>query len=176
MLLRARRPRAGRCGSSRRPTSQLDGATSADDTCVYVSFNALCLTPTIGGAEPMCLATTLTTETNEDLRMIVRLYSWRWGIEMFFWKFKRALGANSWRVFSSWDAIDRLLTAAHMAYLVLVLMMEFAKRGSTAAMRELMDRLEEVLRSRFARPVEEMTLGRFLRLIAMDFPNPCREG
>ena len=51
-----------------------------------------------------------------------------------------------------------LLTAAHMAYLVLVLMMEFAKRGSTAAMRELMDRLEEVLRSRFARPVEEMTL------------------
>ena len=124
----------------------------------------------------MYLATTLTTETNEDLRMIVRLYSWRWGIETFFWKFKQALGANSWRVFSSWDAIDRLLTAAHMAYFVLVLMMEFAKRGSTAAMRELMDRLEEVLRSRFARPVEEMTLGRFLRLITMDFPSPCRAG
>lgn len=141
-----------------------------------VSFNALCLTPTIGDAEPMYLATTLTTETNEDLRMIVRLYSWRWGIETFFWKFKQALGANSWRVFSSWDAIDRLLTAAHMAYLVLVLMMEFAKRGSTAAMRELMDRLEEVLRSRFARPVEEMTLGRFLRLIALDFPNPRLAG
>ena len=63
-----------------------------------------------------------------------------------------------------------------MAYLILVLMMEFAKRGNTAAMRELMDRLEEVLRSRFARPVEEMTLGRFLRLIAMDFPSPCRAG
>ena len=59
---------------------------------------------------------------------------------------------------------------------ILVLMMEFAKRGNTAALRELMDRLEEVLRSRFARPVEEMTLGRFLRLIAMDFPSPCRAG
>ena len=118
-----------------------------------VSFNALCLTPTIGDAEPMYLATTLTPETNEDFRMIVRLYSWRWGIETFFWKFKQALGADSWRVFSSWDAIDRLLRAAHMAYLILALMMEFAKRGNTAAMRELMDRLEEVLRSRFARPV-----------------------
>lgn len=152
---------------------QISVKTTAKET---VSFNALCLTPTIGNADPMYLATTLTTETNEDLRMIVRLYSWRWGIETFFWKFKQALGANSWRVFSSWDAIDRLLTAAHMAYLVLVLMMEFAKRGSTTAMRELMNRLEAMLRTRFARPVEEMTLGRFLRLIAMDFPSPCRAG
>jgi hypothetical protein len=152
---------------------QISVKTTAKES---VSFNALCLTPTIGNAEPMYLATTLTTEMNEDLRMIVRLYSWRWGIETFFWKFKQALGANSWRVFSSWDAIDRLLTAAHMAYLVLVLMMEFAKRGSTAAMRELMDHLEEGLRSRFARPVEEMTLGRFLRLIAMDFPSPYPAG
>ena len=124
----------------------------------------------------MYLATTLTTDTDEDLRMIVRLYSWRWGIETFFWKFKRALGADSWRVFSSWKAIDRLLTAAHMAYVVLVLLLEFAKRGRTAELRELMDRLEEILRSRFARPVEEMTLGRFLRLIAMDFPSPCSAG
>ena len=75
-------------------------------------------------------------------------------------------------MFSSWEAIDRLLTAAHMAYLVLVMMAEFAKRGKTAEMRELMERLEETLCSRFARPVEEMTLGRFMRLIAVDFPSP----
>jgi hypothetical protein len=141
-----------------------------------VSFNAVCLTPVNTDVEPMYLATTLTTETDEDLRMIVRLYSWRWGIETFFWKFKQALGADSWRVFSSWKAIDRLLTAAHMAYVVLVLLMEFAKRGRTSELRELMNRLEEILRSRFARPVEEMTLGRFLRLIAMDFPSPCLAG
>jgi hypothetical protein len=137
-----------------------------------VSFNALCLRSGKENVDPMFLATTLTTETVQDLTTIVRLYSWRWGIETFFWTFKQALRADSWRVFSCWEAIDRLLAAAHMAYLVLVMMAEFAKRGRTAAMRALMVRLEQTLRSRFARPVEEMTLGRFLRLIAMDFPSP----
>lgn len=137
-----------------------------------VSFNALCLTPCRDDVEPMFLATTLTTETREDLRRIVRLYSWRWGIETFFWQFKQALGADGWRVFSCWEAIDRLLTAAHMAYLVLVLMVELAKRGRTTQLRDLMRRFKALLRSRFARPQEEITLGRFLRLIAMDFPSP----
>lgn len=137
-----------------------------------VSFNALCLTPEKESVDPMYLATTLTTETKEDLTRIVRLYSWRWGIETFFWTFKQALNCDSWRVFSSWEAIDRLLSAAHMAYLVLVMLAEFARRGRTTEMRELMGRLEAVLRLRFARPTEEMTLGRFIRLIAMDFPSP----
>ena len=137
-----------------------------------VSFNALCLTPEKESVDPMYLATTLTTETKEDLTRIVRLYSWRWGIETFFWTFKQALNCDSWRVFSSREAIDRLLSAAHMAYLVLVMLAEFARRGRTTEMRELMGRLEAVLRLRFARPTEEMTLGRFIRLIAMDFPSP----
>lgn len=141
-----------------------------------VSFNALCLTPDKEGVDPMHLATTLTTETKEDLTRIVRLYSWRWGIETFFWNFKRALNCNSWRVFSSWEAIDRLLTAAHMAYMVLVMLMEFAKRGRTVQIRGLMERLEETLQVRFARPTEGMTLGRFMRLIALDFPSPCLAG
>ena len=141
----------------------------------YLSFNALRLTPTKQGMEPMYLATTLTTETVQDLTRIVRLYSWRWGIETFFWTFKQAMGATQWRVFSSWQAIDRLLAAAHMAYLILVMIAEFAKRGRSAATRELMKRLSEMLRRRFARP-PEMTLGRFLRLIAMDFPSPRLAG
>lgn len=141
-----------------------------------VSFNALCLTPDKEGVDPMYLATTLATETKADLTRIVRLYSWRWGIETFFWTFKRALRCDTWRVFSSWEAIDRLLTAAHMAYLVLVMMAEFAKRGKTSEMQDLLKRLEETLRSRFARPVEEMTLGRFMRLIAVDFPSPSLAG
>jgi len=49
------------------------------------------------------------------------------------------------------------------------MMAEFAKRGKTVGMRELMGRLEEKLHSRFARPVDEMTLGRFMRLIASVF-------
>ena len=72
-------------------------------------------------------------------------------------------------------AIDQLLVAAHLAYLVLVMMADLAKRGRTTAARELMRRLAELLRCRFARP-PEMTLGRFLRLIAMDFPNPRLAG
>ena len=63
-----------------------------------------------------------------------------------------------------------------LAYLVLVMIVEFAKRGRTEEMRALKGRLEDTLRSRFARPVEELTLGRFLRLIAMDFPSPPRAG
>lgn len=141
-----------------------------------LSFNALCLTPTEAGVDPMFLATTLTTETSEDLTRIVRLYSWRWGIETFFWTFKQALRGDSWRVFSCWEAIDRLLTAAHLAYLALVMLAEFAKRGQTAAARGLMRRLNELLRCRFARQQEEMTLGRFMRLIAMDFPDPHLAG
>ncbi len=140
-----------------------------------VSFNVLCLTAVKEGPDPMFLATTLTTETVGDMTIIVRLYSWRWGIETFFWTFKQALRADSWRVFSCWEAIDRLLTAAHMAFLVLVMLAEFAKRGRTKAMRGLMRQLNELLRLRFARP-PVMTLGRFLRLIALDFPSPPLAG
>ena len=96
--------------------------------------------------------------------------------QTFFWMFKQAMGADSWRVFSCWQAIDRLLTAAHMAYVVLVLLMEFAKRGRTAELRGFMDRLKVIVRSRFARSAEPMTLGRFLRIIAMDFPSPYPSG
>lgn len=141
-----------------------------------VSFNALCLAPEKEGIDPMFLATTLTTETVEDLTTIVRLYSWRWGIETFFWTFKQALRADSWRVFSCWEAIDRLLAAAHIAYLVLVMMADFAKRRQTGTMHGLMRRFKALLRSRFARPQEELTMGRFLRLIAMDFPSPQTAG
>jgi hypothetical protein len=137
-----------------------------------VVFNAICLTPIKDDVEPMFLATTLTTETAADLRLIVKLYSWRWGIETFFWNFKQALNCDSWRVFSCWEAIDRLLTAAHMAYLVLVLLACLAKHGRTVVMRGLMKQFSVMLRCRFARPQEEMTLGRFLRFIAMDFPSP----
>lgn len=137
-----------------------------------VDFNALKLTPTKPDVEPMYLATTLPIDTKEELALIVRLYSWRWGIETFFWNFKQAFRADSWRVFSSWQAIDRLLTTAHMAYLLLVVLAIFAKRKASRALRALMDRFQALLRSRFARPLEELTFGRFLRLIAMDFPSP----
>ena len=123
----------------------------------------------------MFLATTLTTATTHDLMMIVKLYSWRWGIETFFWKFKEGLNARSWRVFSSWEAIDRLLSAAHMAYLVLVLLAEFAKQGRTTEMRQLWQEMGALLRRRFARP-PVMTLGRFFQLIAADFPSPHLAG
>lgn len=147
--------------------------TVATEGQEWVSFNVLCLTPENERVEPMFLATTLTTETVEELRMIVRLYSWRWGIETYFWKFKQAFRGASWRVFGSWDAIDRLLTAAHMAYLVLVVIAEFVRQGRAQVWLRLRQVLRGVLRERFAGS-PEMTLGRFFRLIAMDFPSPER--
>ena len=136
-----------------------------------VNFNAVCLTPTKENIDPMFLATTLPIDTKQELTLIVRLYSWRWGIETFFSKFKNGLNAKSWRVFSSWEAIDRLLAAAHMAYLILVMLAEFTCRGRTAATRLLARQMKEILRSRFARP-PELTLGRFLLLIASEFQSP----
>jgi hypothetical protein len=148
-----------------------------------IEFNALRLTPIKTGIEPMYLATTLPIDTNQELIRIARLYSWRWGIETFFWKFKQAFRADSWRVFSSWEAIDRLLTAAHIAYLTLLLFAEFVRRGQTVEIRALRRQFDEVLRRRFARWDEQLTLGRFMRLVAMDFPyrfsrseNPGAEG
>lgn len=140
-----------------------------------VSFNVACLVPLEDKLDPMYLATTLTTATVADLMMIVRLYSWRWGIETFFWKFKQALKAHSWRVFSCWEAIDNLLTAAHMAYLILILLAEFARKGQSGQMRLLMRKIEKILASRFAKP-PKLTLGRFFQIIAMDFPSPAFAG
>lgn len=140
-----------------------------------VSFNALCLTSLDGSRDPMFLATTLTTATVADVMLAVKLYSWRWGIETFFWKFKNGLGARSWRVYSSWRAINNLLTVAHMAYLIMAMLAELAKSGKTRAMRTLWERMEDVLRHRFARP-PTMTLGRFMTLLAMDFPSPILLG
>lgn len=138
-------------------------------------FNVLCLTPVREKLEAMLLASTLRTETVGDLVRIVRLYSRRWGIETFFWNFKQGLNADSWRVFSCWEAIDHLLEAALMAYLILLVLAESARRGRTAALREVWDWMEDMLRNRFARP-PEMTQGRFMRLLAMDFPSPCLAG
>lgn len=138
-----------------------------------VSFNIVFLAPLKEGLDPMFLATTLTTQTIADLRIIVRLYSWRWGIETFFWKFKQSLRAESWRVFSCWEAIDHLLAAAHIAYLVLVLLEEMLRRGRTRVLRRAMRRLQDTLRRRFAGP-PAITLGRIIRIIAMDFPSPRR--
>lgn len=136
-----------------------------------VSFNVLCLTPARENVPPMFLATTLKTTGADDLVRIGRLYSWRWGIETLFWKFKEGMRGSSWRVFSSWGAIDNLLAAALMAYLVMMLLAELVKRGATDRARKLKRLLVRIIRDRFARP-PIMTQGRFMRLIAMDFPSP----
>ena len=143
---------------------------AVDSRGAEFSFNALFLMHENGPLEPMFLATTLTTATNADVMAIVRLYSWRWGIETFFWNFKNGLQAKTWRVFSCWEAIDRLLTAAHMAYLALILMAEFCQKGHARA-RPFMRRIDNILRTRFARP-PKLTRGRFFQIIAMDFPSP----
>lgn len=138
-------------------------------------FNVLCLTPVRKTVEPMFLATTLTTGRISDLVRIVRLYSRRWGIETFFWNFKQGLNAASWRVFASWESIDHLLTAAHIAFLALAMLGDFAREGRTEALGEIWEWMCGMLRTRFARP-PVMTRGRFMLLLSMDFPSPRLAG
>lgn len=78
-------------------------------------------------------------------------------------------------MFPCWEAIDHILTAAHVAFLALAPLEDFARRGRTTALRGTWDWMCRALRTRFARP-PELTRGRFRRLIAMDFPSPCLGG
>jgi hypothetical protein len=128
-----------------------------------LSLNVLYLEPIDSRLEPMFLATSLSIADIPGLMMVVRLYSLRWSIETFFANFKESLRVAGFRVFSCWEAIDRLLIMAHMAFLVLSLLYLMAE--GDPAQRRLM-RLK--LRLWFARP-PELTLGRFLELIALDF-------
>ena len=121
------------------------------------------LEPVHEKAGPIFLATSLKIEDRKTLAWIVRAYSARWTIETFFLEFKESLRVGEFRVFSSWQAIDRLLAMAHMAYLALLLLFVMAQR-SAAQIRSLIQKL----RYHFARP-PELTFGRFMRLIAMIF-------
>lgn len=122
--------------------------------------------------DPMFLATTLPIGTREELSKIVSLYSKRWTIETFFANWKEALGAGSFRVFSCWEAIDRLLAMAHMALLVLYLLFMLGQEATRGELAALWRRLGDMLRRWVARP-PEMTLGQFFDMLAMD-TSPAR--
>lgn len=128
-----------------------------------LNLNVLYLQPIDSTLPPMFLATSLSIAEIKGLMMVVRLYSLRWSIETFFANFKESLRVAGFRVFSCWEAIDRLLIMAHMAFLALSLL--YLMVESAPAQRRLM---RSKLRSWFARP-PEVTLGRFLKMIALDF-------
>lgn len=117
--------------------------------------------------DPMFLATTLPIGLREELSKIVSLYSKRWTIETFFANWKEALGAGSFRVFSCWEAIDRLLAMAHMAFLVLYLLFVLGQEATRGELAALWRRLGDLLRRWVARP-PELTLGQFFAMLAMD--------
>lgn len=135
-----------------------------------VALYVVCLTPVREKSRPIFLATSLPIKDQKGLSWVVRTYSARWTVETFFWDFKQSLGVGDFRVFSCWGAIDRLLTMAHMAYLALSLLYLMAQ--SNPWQRRL---LRVKLRRLFARP-PELTLGRFMELIAMDFAQCLAQG
>lgn len=89
-------------------------------------------------------------------------------METFNETFKWSLGAAKFRVFSCWEAIDRLLALAHLAYLVLYLMLVLSRSAVRGTWRDLWIRIHEHLRDWFARP-PELTLGYFFTSVARDF-------
>jgi hypothetical protein len=133
-----------------------------------VGLNFLQLTPQNVPLSPMYLATSLPIQNAEELRMIVRLYSARWTIETFFFQFKESFRAKGFRVFSSWEAIDRLLAIAHMAFLVLQMIFVLGERVRRGALLMFWRSLKEFVRAQLLhRPV--LTLGQFFETLAMDF-------
>jgi hypothetical protein len=127
-------------------------------------LSAVCLTPIHERKiKPMYLATTLSVSDRKALSWVVRAYSARWSVETFFFQFKRSLRVAGFRVFSSWGAIENLLSMAHMAFLALYLLYLEIERDP--ALRAI---LRVRLRLYFARP-PEFTVGRLMELLAMDF-------
>ena len=144
------------------------GVTVAMERRRRLGFNVACLTPINREMEPLFLGTTLPIETRDELSMLVTLYSARWTIETFFYTFKQSLGAGRFRVFSCWEAVDRLLAMAHMALLVLCLMFIEGQQAEAGIWRSFWERVELARREWFARPLE-LTLGEFFRIVAIEF-------
>jgi hypothetical protein len=135
--------------------------------------NVLCLTPVNREElDPLFLATTLPIETRDDLSEIITLYSRRWTIETFFFSFKRSLRAGGFRVFSCWEAIDRLLAMAHMAFLILYLLFALGRSAVAGMWAEFWRGVRDLLHAWFARP-PELTLGYFFEIVAKDY-GKCR--
>lgn len=132
-----------------------------------LTFNSVCLTPVNRKLDPMFLATTLPIGSRDELSMIVSLYSKRWTLETFFANWKQSLGAAGFRVFSRWEAIDRLLALAHIAFLVLYLMLVFSRDAKTGEWGALWTRVQDQLHDWFARP-PKLTLGYFFEALARD--------
>lgn len=138
----------------------------------WVDINVVHLTPVNQkNLDPMILGTTLPIETREELSRIVTLYSSRWAIETFFLTFKESLGAGRFRVFSRWEAIDRLLAMAHMALLILFWLYVEGQAATRGIMARLWARMQFVLREWIARP-PELTLGQFFDVLALDHSPP----
>jgi hypothetical protein len=151
--------------------SSIRGASVAAtlDDGKRLGFNVVHMTPiNRKNMDPMLLATTLPIDTRDKLSMIVSLYSKRWTIETFFLTFKQSLGAGKFRVFSCWEAIDRLLAMAHMALLVLHLLYVLAQEATRGAWAKLWKCAQQILTLWDARPAE-LTLGKFFEALARGF-------
>jgi len=72
------------------------------------------------------------------------------------------------RVFSSWETVDRLLTMAHMAYLALLLVYLLCEKAKASSCRGLWLSVEQILRRWLLRQ-GRLTLGKFFEAIALDF-------
>lgn len=131
-------------------------------------FNVLRIQSVAKERDPVTLATTLPIGSVMELKEIVWLYSSRWSIETFFHKFKQGFGAGVFQVRSSWKAIDRLLTMAHMAFLVLQMMFVLSEQRSRRELQLLRRSMEVLLSHRSLMP-PVLTLGKFFEALAMDF-------
>lgn len=125
--------------------------------------NLVILFPLVGAGEPLILATSLPVGRRHEVRAVVKIYEYRWAIETTFENMKSELHLDEFMV-RQWVAIERMLWAGAMAYILLVVLrLEAHEEGRRF--------LAEVLRLLRRRAVmgKKLTVGKLREAIALDY-------
>lgn len=124
--------------------------------------NFVVLFPIVGSGEPLILATSLPVETLEEVRAVVRIYEYRWAIETMFETLKRDWHIDEFMV-RQWRAIERLLWAGTMAYMVLLLLLLDVQEESSHFLEEV----KQFLRRRSVMG-KDLGVGKLREALALD--------
>ncbi len=124
--------------------------------------NFVVLSPVTGSGEPLILATSLPVETLEEVRAVVRMYEYRWAIETMFEALKRDWHIDEFMV-RHWRAIERLLWAGAMAYMVLLLLLLDVQEES----RQFLEEVRQFWRRR-AVMGKDLGAGKLREALALD--------
>jgi len=140
-----------------------DAPEEDDPTQPNPELNLVVLFPRVGDRDPLILATPLPIESLAHLRDIVKLYEYRWAIETMFENLKRDLHMDEFMV-RDWLAIERLLWATAMSYMVLIVMRLSERQEGQRCLKDILAVLREQ-----AVMGKGLTLGKIREALTLDY-------